>query len=103
MTEDDQQAILESLQDNILYLIDNQIIENIGIGMPDFQEAEKFSKKLSDYDSKLCWAATAANMLWTSGYPQQAVNPKTGNTFQTVDEVFDYFRQTFNDQTGNLE
>ena len=69
------------------------------LNAPDLIDAEKFY--MNDYDFNLCWAATAANMLWTSNYAQQAVNPATGSNFQTVDEVFDYFRKAFLDDRGN--
>nr|MCR5733061.1 hypothetical protein [Lachnospiraceae bacterium] len=52
-------------------------------------DAEKFFAQ--GYDENLCWAATAANMLWISGYGQQAINPITDQAFQSEDEIFDYF------------
>ena len=63
-------------------------------------DAEKFSTAIEDYDSQLCWAATASNMLWTSGYAQAAVNPMTGEKFASEDEVFNYFRNNFTDVAG---
>ena len=65
---------------------------------PSLIDAEKFSVIEEGYDDNLCWAATAANMLWISGHAQHAVNPYTNKTFASEDEVFDYFRNTFTDQ-----
>ncbi len=74
--------------------------QSLTIRIPGLPDAEKYSITLSDYDSMMCWAATAANMLWSSGYAQCAVNPATGKTFGNVDEVFDYFRGIFTDENG---
>ena len=61
-----------------------------------YTDAEKYYEK--GYDKSLCWAATAANMLWDANYAQQAVNPFTNEKFKSEDEVFDFFRKCFNDQ-----
>lgn len=65
---------------------------------PDYIDAEKFMA--GNYDSNLCWAATAANMLWGSEFAQGTLNPITGDYFQNEDEVFDYFRKCFTDKAG---
>ena len=66
----------------------------------DFLDAEKYEVVGLEYDSNLCWAATAANMLWQSGYPQKCVSPYTGRPFESVDELFDYFRKAYPDMGG---
>lgn len=70
---------------------------------PENIDAEKYSNKDADegYDTLLCWAATAANMLWTTEYAQHAINPFTNESFQNEDEVFDYFRKCFQDNNGS--
>jgi len=73
---------------------------SLNIRISDLLDAEKYSTVLSGYDKNLCWAATAANMLWSSGYAQCAVNPATGKAFADVDEVFHYFRGIFTDEFG---
>ncbi len=65
-----------------------------------YVDAEKYSTVESGYDSQLCWAATAANMLWTAGYGENAVNPSTGVNFQNEDEIMDYYRTCFDDNQG---
>ena len=67
----------------------------------DFLDAEKYETVGLDYDSELCWAATAANMLWQAGYPQNCVSPYTGRPFESVDEFFDYLRKEYPDESGN--
>ena len=76
-------------------LKDNKPGKIVDVALPD---AEKYY--MVNYDSKLCWAAVAANSLWTSNLAQISINPETGEYFKTVDEVFDYFRKTFTDKSG---
>ena len=76
---------------------DNKLIEE------KYTDAEKYSLDVKDYDNQLCWAATAANMLWDAGYASEAVNPLTNNTFGSEDELFDYFRQCFTDEASSPE
>ena len=71
-------------------------------------DAEKYSTEPSktfedSYDAMLCWASAASNMLWLSGYAQEAVNPSTNAVFKNEDEVFDYFRRCFFDFTGETD
>lgn len=68
----------------------------------DVVDAEKYSLYVEGYDRLLCWAGTASNMLWMAGYAQNAINPLTGETFKSEDEVFDYYRTCFTDE-GSLE
>ncbi|WP_158589476.1 X2-like carbohydrate binding domain-containing protein [Butyrivibrio sp. CB08] len=63
-----------------------------------YTDAEKYGTE--DYDSQLCWAATAANMIWDGNYGSGTINPMTGEYFTSVDEVFDYFRYCFTDEPG---
>ena len=50
----------------------------------DFIDAEKLA---SANDSELCWAATASNMLWLTGWAQ---NNDIGMHFSSEDEVFQF-------------
>ncbi len=61
-------------------------------------DAEKYLE--DGYDANLCWAATAANMLWEGNYGREAVNPLTNKNFESADEIFDYFRKCFTDEQG---
>lgn len=56
-----------------------------------FVDAEKY--KYPDYDSNHCWAATASNILWTTGYAKQA-------GFSSEDELMTYFTSNFTDLPG---
>ncbi len=96
MTAEARQSMIDILQSSLDQAIkDNKPLKITDVALPD---AEKYM--LSGYDELLCWAATAANMLWTSQIAQQSINPATNTNFQTVDEVFDYFRTVFTDQVG---
>ena len=96
MTAEARQSMIDILQASLDQAIkDNKPLKITDMALPD---AEKYM--LSGYDELLCWAATAANMLWTSQIAQQSINPTTNTNFQTVDEVFDYFRTVFTDQVG---
>lgn len=96
ISEESRQSMVNILQSQLDQAIkDNKPLKITDMALPD---AEKYM--LSGYDELLCWAATAANMLWTSNIAQQSVNPATNANFQTVDEVFDYFRTVFTDQVG---
>ena len=96
MTAEVRQSMIDILQSQLDQAMkDNKPLKITDMALPD---AEKYM--LSGYDELLCWAATAANMLWTSNIAQQSVNPATNANFQTVDEVFDYFRTVFTDQVG---
>ena len=96
MTAETRQSMIDILQASLNQAIkDNKPLKITDMALPD---AEKYM--LSGYDELLCWAATAANMLWTSQIAQQSINPATNTNFQTVDEVFDYFRTVFTDQVG---
>ena len=96
ISEESRQSMVNILQSQLDQAMkDNKGLKITDIALPD---AEKYM--LSGYDELLCWAATAANMLWTSQIAQQSINPATNANFQTVDEVFDYFRTVFTDQVG---
>ena len=96
MSDEARQSMIDILQASLDQAIkDNKPLKITDVALPD---AEKYM--LSGYDQLLCWAATAANMLWTSQIAQQSINPATNTNFQTVDEVFDYFRTVFTDQVG---
>lgn len=72
--------------------------KNLNIKNPAFIDAEKY--KFKGYDSNHCWAATSANILWTTGYAQKAINPMTGRRFTSEDEVLTYFTTNFTDLPG---
>lgn len=69
----------------------------IDVSNPGFIDAEKYNLNEKGYDSNHCWAATASNILWTTGYARQATNPLTGEAFKSEDEVLTYFSENFTD------
>ena len=83
-----------------LALEENNVLE---IHLPTLLDVEKYSTSSGPYDKNLCWAAAASNLLWASGYAQNAVNPATGESFVNADEVFDYFRHIFTDNGGLVD
>ncbi|MBR6706990.1 MAG: hypothetical protein IKI84_09950 [Clostridia bacterium] len=98
-------GVADSAKDIML----NAILDAMRSGDPTTQiimpglilDAEKYTYvKGLEYDSLMCWAATAANMLWQAGYPQNTLSPYTGRPFESVDEVFDYFRHIYTDLDG---
>ena len=82
--------------------IDTVVADGVYLNMKrtEYVDADKYNLETSGYDMYHCWAATAANILWTTGYAQQAVSPYTKNKFASVDEVLTYFSQNFTDMSG---
>lgn len=113
ITPENLTVLLRGLNDNnkvdAMLLIDKYINVAVQQGNPfritgpEFVDAEKFSVGTPGFDSQHCWAATASNVLWTTGYAQQAVNPQTGNYFRNEDEVLAYFTANFTDYPGDPE
>lgn len=65
-----------------------------------FADAEKFESEPEDWrspdaDASLCWAASASNMLWMSGWTEGLTNPDSGTPFASEDEVFAYYCNHF--------
>ena len=70
-----------------------------------FADAEKWCDDDGDptaYDANQCWAASASNMLWVSGWAQKFVNPATGANFASEDEVFSLFNTSFTDRGSEV-
>ena len=54
------------------------------------------------YDTSQCWAASCSNMLWMSGWADVLTsdgvkNPRTGQPFQSEDDIFEYYNVNFSD------
>jgi len=69
----------------------------------DYVDAEKYNYVTDGYDANHCWAATTSNILWTTGYAGNIVNPITNEKFKSEDEVLSYFSENFTDDAGNPE
>lgn len=73
---------------------------SMSLDASEYVDAEKYNVNVQGYDSNHCWAATASNILWTTGYAQQATNPLTNEKFKSEDEVLAYFSDHFTDYAG---
>lgn len=110
ITPENLTVLLRGLNDSnkadTMLLIDkyvNTVVQQglpVNITGPTFVDAEKFSTGTAGFDSQHCWAATASNILWTTGYAQQAINPITNTNFRSEDEVLAYFTANFTDYPG---
>lgn len=87
-------ALPEDIADKVIDFISANYKEDSEVSMEltaeNFLDAEKWSLN-DDLDSELCWAASASNMLWNSGWATSAINPMTGEPFYSEDEIFTYF------------
>ena len=72
----------------------------------DFVDAEKWDYLPDDPldegldDSALCWAASTASVLWSTGWAKETTNPETGAPFVSEDEVFTYFGNNMRNAGG---
>ena len=101
ISDDNREQLQTLINDNGWQTLDNGNV--LEIHMPTLLDVEKYSTVSGPYDQDLCWAAAASNLLWGSGYAQDAVNPATNAPFANADEVFDYFRQIFTDNGGLVD
>ena len=101
ISDDNREQLQTLINDNGWQTLDNGNV--LEIHMPTLPDVEKYSTVSGPYDQDLCWAAAASNLLWGSGYAQDAVNPATNAPFANADEVFDYFRQIFTDNGGLVD
>ncbi len=103
LTEENRDEVLNDFAQNIPECIEDgksHRVENEAL--PD---AEKYTtvedeEGYDSYDDAMCWAAAVSDVLWVSGYAEEAVNPLTNENFKSEDEVFDYYRHTFTDRFG---
>ncbi|MGN0107260.1 MAG: right-handed parallel beta-helix repeat-containing protein [Hominilimicola sp.] len=97
--EDNTEVFLTGLSDSNLDMVQEKLIsaklENLPFTMEslDFIDAEKTNMP-NDGDNELCWAATTSNMLHYTGWGEKA-------GFNSTDDLFDLFRDSFTDVPGN--
>ena len=102
LKEGNKEAVIDALEENydpgggsVLTLVDDAIAD-----------AEKYDsdpvEMWNSYDSRQCWAASAANMLWMAGWAEEVVNPDSDAPFTSEDEVFAYFNDNFSDQGAEV-
>jgi len=70
-----------------------------------FCDAEKYdnSDEQAGYDSLQCWAASAANMLWISGWTDYLEYPEGMQLFSSEDEIFQLYNARFTDRGGDID
>ena len=96
LREDNKDAFIKAIEDNY------KTSESTPLYIQDasFVDAEKFDVISPIYDSALCWAASASNVLWLTGWAQQYADPLTGNSMNSEDDVFELFRKGFINRGG---
>ncbi len=99
LREDNKDAFIKAVEDN--YRTD----ESTPLYIHDsaFVDAEKFDLESPLYDSNLCWAASASNVLWLTGWAQNYSDPFKSRNFGSEDDVFDFFRSGFINKGGETE
>ena len=93
LTEGNADGTLQTILDYYDQLDEN----SVKLTNDYYVDAEKYSKDKEDagYDSLLCWAGAASDMLWLSGWSSY-IMPAA----ETVDEVMDYYTEHFTDDEG---
>lgn len=96
LNNDNKDAFVRAIEENYkpdnktpLYITDKSLVD-----------AEKWDAEIPLFDSRLCWAAAASQVLWLSGWAQEYGSPVTGKPFASEDEVFDYYIRSFSDSGG---
>ena len=96
LNNDNKDAFVRAIEENYkpdnktpLYITDKSLVD-----------AEKWDAEIQLFDSSLCWAAAASQVLWLSGWAQEYGSPVTGKPFASEDEVFDYYIRSFSDSGG---
>ena len=70
-----------------------------------FCDAEKWDNtdEHAYYDTLQCWAASAANMLWMSGWTEYLEYPEGMQPFSSEDEIFRLYNNRFSDRGGDID
>ncbi len=103
LKENNKNAVLEAFMANF----DPQSKKAIKLTDSSFADAEKWDNDpmIFDYefDAAQCWAASASNMLWISGWTKGLADPKTGLPFESEDDIFAYFTSNFSDSGSDVD
>ena len=72
-----------------------------------FCDAEKYASSadaIMEHDSLQCWAASAANMLWISGWAKHLTSyPEGVSEFTSEDHLFELYNDRFTDKGGEID
>ena len=101
VTAENSDAVADAISANLDFSTDTPL----KLVHADFVDAEKWNTDSNKglNDSALCWAASTASVLWSSGWAKQAINPATGAYFTSEDEVFTYFTENFRNTGGEAQ
>lgn len=73
----------------------DKMVKVIDAALPDAEKWDAYDESVEAYDYGHCWAASASNMLWVSGWAGRFVNPDTGAKYSSEDEVFTTYNRSF--------
>lgn len=103
LKDDNKNAVLEAF----MAYFDPQSKKVLKLTDPSFADAEKWDNEpvIFDYefDAAQCWAASASNMLWISGWTKGLTDPETGRAFESEDDIFAYFTNNFSDSGSDID
>ena len=91
LKDDNKAAFLKAVEDNFSFKDDKPV----KIVDEAFVDAEKASVTSFLYESALCWAASASDLLWLTGWAENYKAPGSDTNFDSEDAVFDYYSERF--------
>ena len=95
LKEEQKEAVLKALSD--YYVPDGgtpvKLVDN---AFPDAEKYDSTDRGIG-YDSGHCWAGSASNILWMTGWAERFNNPRTGMPFTSEDDIFQYYNTRFTD------
>lgn len=94
LKEEQKEAVLKALSDYYVAADGAAPIKLVDNAFPD---AEKYDSTVPGYDSGHCWAGSASNILWMTGWAERFNNPRTGTPFTSEDDIFQYYNIRFTD------
>lgn len=102
LTENNKQVTFDAINSRIGQILSSDYFALTSeADIDQFIDADKYNLQNANYDANHCWAATASNILWTTGYAKETINPITGRLFTSEDEVMSYFSENFTDYAGD--
>lgn len=99
LRKDNKDAFVSAIKDNFSLSDDTPVY----ISDNAFVDAEKWSIFSPVYDDSLCWAASAANVLWLSDWGRHYSDPQTGEPFTSEDSLFEYYTKNFINKGGETD
>ena len=99
LKDENKAAFVKAIEDNFTLDADKpvKIIDEA------FVDSEKASVTSVLHESSLCWAASASNLLWLTGWAQNYNAPGSDTSFDSEDAVFDYYSESFINKGSYVE